>query len=980
MKRPTLHSLLLLSLLAAALSAPLSATGGRPPCTPCAGWTVDDPGRVAELLHRAPALAGDARFYVRWERDATKLAADAGSVAALDATGATPWLSVAFHTPPPLLENITALEAELAAATEFARANPSLRHFDVRWLPIDGSRAESQEEDYAFLFKQASVALQGATPGARILPRPLPRDAEAIDAFYALGSGAYLDGIVLAPGSPPLEPLATALAALDPGRPLVAVGLETPNPPAGALAVAARQAAAGISIALFDQPQPTAEALAPLIVLANEFQGDLSYDAASSPTGSGVEAWSFVRGEDLQARVVVRSETTEPAQLWFADPTLRNPESFDLTTGTRSSLFGLTRETGRLGVRLDDSAPISVLSLERPSVEELEGLAEQVDVSGDKVVPVEEILRRLQAFEDAQNRRLKHYQAIHTNHLRFQAGGEGALEVAYEGPYFYRRDVGFDWAWRDLFINGVRWKRDRLPEIPILQPEKAAAAPLEIHFTPEFRYRLRGTEPVGERDCWVIDFEPGEDSAATERKLQRGTVWVDREHFGRVRMRTVQLGLTGDVLSNEETVNFRPVDAQGAEQPWTPDAFWLPLHTEGQQIFTILNESLVVEREGHFRELRINAEDFETARRQVLDSEVTMVRDTEQGLRYLTKNRESGEREVQEEFDTSKLFLVGGVFYDDAADFPLPLAGVDYLDLDFRDSGRQLNVFFAGVLLQASISEPSLFGSRFDAGVGAFALGIGLTDETFVDGEEAPSQDVEFRPASIEFEGGRAIGSHFRLGFEYQITRLDYSRADDTADDFTLPSDHLIHSVELLGRYSRNGYRLTLAGSYNQRDEWDAWGTPDQVASFDPETDQFYRYRVQLAKNWFLPKFQKIGAEVAWVGGENLDRFTRYEFGSFSDTRIHGYQSSSVRAEEAALGHLSYGLNVGDVFRLEGLLDMALASNDATGLDQEFLAGVGLSGGFLGPWGTLMRVDAGVAVAGPDDGFGIELLFLKLFR
>jgi hypothetical protein len=34
----------------------------------------------------------------------------------------------------------------------------------------------------------------------------------------------------------------------------------------------------------------------------------------------------------------------------------------------------------------------------------------------------------------------------------------------------------------------------------------------------------------------------------------------------------------------------------------------------------------------------------------------------------------------------------------------------------------------------------------------------------------------------------------------------------------------------------------------------------------------------------------------------------------------------------------------------------------------------------VGPWQTLVNVDLGVPVAGPDDGFVAYLVFLKLFR
>jgi len=41
-----------------------------------------------------------------------------------------------------------------------------------------------------------------------------------------------------------------------------------------------------------------------------------------------------------------------------------------------------------------------------------------------------------------------------------------------------------------------------------LEPEKAAAMPLEVHFTKEYRYALRGRETIDGRDCWVVEFEP----------------------------------------------------------------------------------------------------------------------------------------------------------------------------------------------------------------------------------------------------------------------------------------------------------------------------------------------------------------------------------------------------------------------------------------------------------------------------------------
>ena len=74
------------------------------------------------------------------------------------------------------------------------------------------------------------------------------------------------------------------------------------------------------------------------------------------------------------------------------------------------------------------------------------GVAEKVTVAGERQIPVEEILRRLQAFEDAQARRLDHYQGVNTTKLRFQAAsGVSAIEATFEGSFFARDGQATDW-------------------------------------------------------------------------------------------------------------------------------------------------------------------------------------------------------------------------------------------------------------------------------------------------------------------------------------------------------------------------------------------------------------------------------------------------------------------------------------------------------------------------------------------------------
>ncbi|MCH9647515.1 MAG: hypothetical protein K0U98_04705 [Deltaproteobacteria bacterium] len=688
----------------------------------------------------------------------------------------------------------------------------------------------------------------------------------------------------------------------------------------------------------------------------------------------------------MSLRIIARSPPgADNLDLIFPDNQLKRPRRIDSISGEAEDLFGQKRTEEGLALNLSSPSEVVLLTLDRMSAEEIEGLQgleERLTVADERQIPVEEILRRLQGFDDAQARRLQHYRALNTTHMRFQFGtGVQGLEATFEGDFFFRQGQGFDWAWQTFFVNGVRWRGKKLPEIPLVQPEKAAALPLEIHFSKEYSYRLRGTEVVDGRDCWIVDFNPNADPLPG-KTLHRGSVWVDREHFGRVRTRALQVGLEGEVLSNEETFYFSPVTPTGEPGPWTPDSFWLPTRVVGQQLLSVLNATTVVEKETLLTAIDINSDGFEEQRQAVLDSETTMVRDTDKGMRYLVKDKESGERVVQEEFRKNRAFALAGVFWDESLDFPLPLAGIDYFSFDFKGTGKQVNIFFAGVLLIGNIADPDVFGSKWDAGANLFAFAISSGNTVFRDGRESFAEEIDSRPASFSLFLGRPLGSYGKLDLTYSLRRTDFSTADETDDTFALPTDHFTHVAQMELKYNRSGFRFVAEGSHHMRSDWEAWGLPGtpERDSFNEDTKEYDRWGAAIAKTWWLPKFQKVGVELEYKDGRNLDRFSKYEFGIFSDIRVHGYQQDRVRADRAWGAHLSYGFEVGELLRLQLVGDGIFATDAEAGLEDEFLGGIGLEGTFLGPWQTIVRMDLGAAVAGPDDGFAAMLTFLKLFR
>ncbi|MEA2558592.1 MAG: hypothetical protein QOH06_96 [Acidobacteriota bacterium] len=961
-------------------SVPVSAAeplnpGPAPDMQPVSDAPVvpNNPADFASLLAQAKLEKGSP-FFVAWE---VPLDGNDPAPAARGITeaGGTPWLSLIFRTPAPLAQNFERLQGELRAATAIASAAPANAWFQIIWRP-EGQEAQGASEN-AFLIKRAAVALTGARSDARVASDAFPADPAFLKALYAEDVAAYLEAVVLKPGN--LEQAVAAIQEVDPGRPIVLDSAPMPAAPGEILSDSARNAVRGIGLTLFRATEVGARIVSPLALLAREFTGDISYDAGSIPSGAE-EAWTFVRGKDFSLRVIALAPAgASDLTLRFPDPYLRRPSRFPYTFDKVGPPSGEVKGQG-LEVRLDNPGRVAVLGLERASAAERgeEGVEEKLSVATERQMPVEEILRRLQAFEDAQDRKLDTYSATNTTHLRFQpAAGSQTVEATLQGPYFFDEKTGSDWAWETLFVNGVKWRSKTIPEIPLVQPEKAAAMPVQITFTKQYRYRLRGSDTIDGRDAWVVDFAPA--SEGETGKLYQGSVWVDKQIYARLRTRAVQIGLEGEVISNEETLQYTPINAMGLPAPWSSESYILPLRVVAQQILSVVNATTVVERETLLTEVRVNPPDFAAKRAQVAETDVTMVRDTDRGLRYLVKEEGSEERVVKEGFDTSKLFLVGGVFYDDALDFPLPLGGINYFNFDFRGTGKQVNLFFAGALLTLNAAEPRLFGSKFDLGADLFALAIPFTDNVFRDDKEIFAEEIEQRTGSFGLKLGRPLGNFVKLGLEYDVLFLNYGESDNTGEGFVLPSDNMTHSVELSGTFSRSGYGFSIHGGMSRRSEWDPWGFPGSP-DFEEPQQEFARWGARASKNWYLPRFQKIGAEIDYVSGSDLDRFSKYQFGFFGSTRVHGYQSNRVRAEEAIATHLSYGFEIGELLRLDAVGDMAWATDEAAGLDNEMLAGVGLAGSFMGPWQTLVNLDVGVPVAGPDDGFVMYLVFLKLFK
>jgi hypothetical protein len=594
-----------------------------------------------------------------------------------------------------------------------------------------------------------------------------------------------------------------------------------------------------------------------------------------------------------------------------------------------------------------------------------------LQVADVAALSVEEILAAAQSFEAAQSAALRHYTADAEVALHFQIESSGSVDVTYREGFFFEAGRGAEWEQRELYVNGVRWRGEKIPEIPLLQPDKVVQLPLEIHLDKRYRFRLDGEEEVDGRLAWKIAFEP----AGDDETLFRGTAWIDQRTFARLRIAVRQEGLAPPFVANDEVDTYQPiVGPDGGEH-------WLLTRITGTQIYTTTGRSLVVNRTVDFSGFQINGEDFAARRASAYASVHPILRDTEVGFRYLRRTAD-GERVVEPSISPDQLFWLGGVFYDPSLETPVPYAGVNYFSFDWRGTRTQMNLFFAGALVAFNASRPGLGGTRLEAGVDLFAAAFDATDRIFVGGEEVAGLGIDRKSPSVRAFLAAPLGGFWRLRGGYELAWQLFSHDEDTAPEVVVPVDTFVHTLTAEISFNRRGWSLGSFGSVSRRADWEPWGTPAEVAGFDPEARDYRAWGVNAAKEFYLPYFQKLRLQAEWMAGRDLDRFSAFQF-NFFGTRLRGFSGSGLRFDRGGTARAIYSFDLGSIVRVDLALDHARVRDPFAAAEYQSHTGVGLAGTFPGPWGTLLNLDWGYALHSDlpalEGEQEIQFFFLKLF-
>ncbi len=601
---------------------------------------------------------------------------------------------------------------------------------------------------------------------------------------------------------------------------------------------------------------------------------------------------------------------------------------------------------------------------------------EQIGITGEKIISAEEIIARHQEFKNLQDSQLRHYLASAQTDFHFKMGGaSGTVDVSTISNFYWEREEGAEWEQTEYFINGNRLNWKKIPELPLIQPEKVAVLPLDIHLDKSYKYRYIKSDRVGDRECYLLEFLPIEGF----KKMYKGKVWIDQKTYAIVKLYTIQTDLEAPIISNEERNYYEPVKGIDGFH------YWLNKRMEGQQIFSAGGRNFVVLREVSFSDFDINGDDFKKKQKTSHRSDHQILKDTDKGFRYFSKDKE-GERFIKEDIDTNQIFAIGGAYKDNSFDSPIPLAGVNYFDYDFLGRGIQMNLFFAGILATLNITDADFLNSRFDFGLDFVGIGLKSEDKFFEKGTEIEEKNVENLSEYLGINLGYPLGNFFKVRGTLSLDYNSYSRADNTHPAFVIPSDHFTYGAGLISEYNQSGYGIQAGISYQKRSKWEAWGVMDEATGefleYDQKHKDFIKYSASASKEFFLPYFQKLRFEGEWMSGRDLDRFSKYRI-SYFVTRVRGFGGSGIRFERGAIARGQYSFNLFKIIRFDANVDYARVRDRLTFEEDFNMTGVGLSANFVGPWRTIIALDYGYGIRSDIEGIegSSEFLFVvfKLF-
>jgi hypothetical protein len=670
-----------------------------------------------------------------------------------------------------------------------------------------------------------------------------------------------------------------------------------------------------------------ARELAPYVDFVALAAGDASYGLTPE--------WRFIESTDLEGALAATRAADATRWLWMM------PARADLSAGLLHDLM-------------------------RPA----DHPTEDVDVVAPRRLTVEEIVARHQATAARQSAVIRQSISTGTLTITFEAPGFAAPVTVSSETAIYTGTDHTDLEQRNIRVNGVQFRSGGVPRLPIVEPERAAAPPLAITLTNVYRYALAGEDVFHGRRCYVVAFEP----VNRGRALFRGRAWITADTFAMARVAATQTGLRGAIVSSEQIDEFREV----------PPGVWLLARSEIRQLYEGAGHRTPIVRVLVMSRHDVNPPDFEPRRAAAYASTHIMLRDTAEGYRYLKRTPAAAPGAAVQPVVAGRAerirTLAGGVIIDPNISQPLPFAGLSYVDFNLLGTGAQMNAFFGGTYGQLAMSVPSLAGSRWQLAGRAFGIASAYNDRAFVDGLERYEHNIEQRPAHAAVWILRPVTTRMSLRVGYDLDYTHFARGGGTAADFVAPPSQIVHGARVALDVQRGGWSASAWWNPARRQGWREWGTATG-GEYDRAHRDFQRYGVSASRAAVVTPSVIAKVEAAWMAGRDLDRFSRYAFGSF-DNRLRGYPSALIRFDRGGVVRTVVTWAPGTLVRLDGFLDSAVVGDAAYGGRMRSYTGAGAAVEAPAPFGTLVALEWGYGFRGvnADGRLGTHVVRFSAFK
>ncbi len=463
-------------------------------------------------------------------------------------------------------------------------------------------------------------------------------------------------------------------------------------------------------------------------------------------------------------------------------------------------------------------------------------------------------------------------------------------------------------------MNGSKWGADR-PPFPLLQPEKVLSLPLQLRFDerlplPARRHRARRRLRLLRR---ALRSRPERNARSIAARC--GSI---ARTFARVKVsRRSRAALSAPVVSNEEIQTYAPVDER--RQPAD-----LPVHRPDRPADHADRRPQHPGREEASRssDFRVNDADFEERAAEARAQRPASCFARPIAACATTSSRARRAWSAIGRRPRRKAMAMG-VTLDPSYAFPLPIFGINYLELRVpRAAGHAAR---DALCRRAGRRQRAAAEDRRDAVRCERRL---LRHRRAV--ERSPLRGGRRAragaPADLAADDRRSTsaGSTRRSRSSRRSTSSASTATCATrrpSETSGVPASTVTNGFGGAWEYRRGGYSAVVNGAWFARAGWREWGfrTRRRRRRVRPTSSTAPACRAISTSG----PFHKIHLNGAWFGGRDLDRFAKYQFGMFDDTRIHGVPASGVRFEEIGMARGSYSFNIFEQYRLDLFLEQA---------------------------------------------------------